>query len=243
MKIFTTINPKSNFEAQNEAIQSWLKKYEVISVNTEEEISEIKEIYPDVNFISTNETYQYKNKKLIKFDSILSEMSKINGYSFFLNSDIILKEDMEISINERHLNNGIYLSTRYDVDDDSVSFFKWGFDFFCIHSKYLHHFKNEKFAIGLPWWDYWLPICAYMNGFNLYHLDYELFYHRKHETNYDMEKWKDLGKDLYFYLKPLIPKEEFKFEEFMQSKNGVMLIKKFIDSKLINIKQSYEINL
>jgi hypothetical protein len=243
MKIFTTINPKNNFEAQNEAIQSWLKKYQVVSINTKEEINKIKNKYPGVSFVPTTDTYEYNNKKLIKIDSILLEMSKVNGYSCFLNSDIILKDGMDIEINQRHLNNGIYLSTRYDVDEENnLSKFVWGFDFFCIHSKYSKHFRNEIFTIGLPWWDYWIPICAYMKGFNLYHIDYELFYHKKHKLNYDMKKWYSLGQELYEHLKPFI-EEDFKLSDFMVGENGIMLIKKFIDSKLINIKQSNTINL
>lgn len=243
MKIFTTINPNGNFDAQSEAINSWLEKYDVVSVNTKDEVEILKNLYPGVEFKITDDFYLYKNKKLIKFDSILFEMGQVSGYSCFLNSDIILKKDMEIKINSRHLNNGIYLSTRYDIDGNEISFYKWGFDFFCIHSKYVNHFKNDLFAIGLPWWDYWLPICAFMNGFNLYHLDYQLFYHRKHKTNYDMKKWHSIGYDLYNQISSYLDTDELLFNSFMENEDNVMLIKKFIDSKLINLKQSNIINL
>ena len=34
MKVFTTINPNDNFDAQNEALLSWSEKFDVYSVNT-----------------------------------------------------------------------------------------------------------------------------------------------------------------------------------------------------------------
>lgn len=45
MKVFTTINPYGNFDAQKEAILSWTKFYEVYSVNSEEEINLAKDLY------------------------------------------------------------------------------------------------------------------------------------------------------------------------------------------------------
>lgn len=237
MKIFTTINPNDNYESQLEATKSWMTKYEVFSVNTSEEIESIKYLYPYINFIEAKDIYQYKNKKLIKLDAILDAMSEHGGeYSCFMNSDIILN-NIDIKINERHLNNGIYISTRYENDNGKISKFVWGFDFFCIHKNYLNLFKNKDFAIGLPWWDYWVPICAFMSNLNIYHLDYELFYHKTHELNYDMKKWKDLSEKLYQKLiVDIIESEEFKFEKFITADEGVMNIKRFIDKKMINLK-------
>jgi hypothetical protein len=74
MKVFTTINPNGNFDAQLEAINSWSNKYEVYSVNTKEEIEKISSVYTSVKFIETDITYQYNNKKLIKLNSILNDL-------------------------------------------------------------------------------------------------------------------------------------------------------------------------
>jgi hypothetical protein len=41
MKVFTTINPNDNFEAQSKAVSSWSNKYQVYSVNTKEEIEKV----------------------------------------------------------------------------------------------------------------------------------------------------------------------------------------------------------
>lgn len=237
MRIFTTLNPNGNFKSQFEATTSWLKNNEVISVNTKEEIEKIQHLYTDVIFVETDNTYNYKNKKLIKLNGILDAMYEHGGeYSIFMNSDIILNNNYDIKINERYLNNGIYICTRYEIDGENIYKFKYGFDFFCIHKNYLNLFKNENFAIGLPWWDYWLPVCAYMYNLNLYHIDYELNHHKTHQLNYDMEKWNDLAKDLYKDLIKKINSEYFTFNKFMSESDGVMTMKRFIDEKLINIK-------
>ena len=105
MKIFTTINPNGNFESQNEAISSWSNRYNVYSVNTRKEIESIKDIYPNVIFIETNDTFNYNGKKLIKLNSILSSIEEIseNETVAIVNSDIILNEDIELNINKRYL--------------------------------------------------------------------------------------------------------------------------------------------
>ena len=53
MKIFTTINPYDNFDAQNEALLSWSKYYDVYSVNFKDEIELAKKKFTYINFIET----------------------------------------------------------------------------------------------------------------------------------------------------------------------------------------------
>ena len=95
MKIFTTINPYGNFEAQNEALLSWSKYYDVYSVNPINEIEIVKDKFPYVKFIETDDIFIYGEKKLIKLNSILNSMKMIDSKKFaIINSDIILKRDI-----------------------------------------------------------------------------------------------------------------------------------------------------
>ena len=92
---------------KNEAISSWSNRYNVYSVNTRKEIESIKDIYPNVIFIETNDTFNYNGKKLIKLNSILSSIEEIseNETVAIVNSDIILNEDIELNINKIYLIN------------------------------------------------------------------------------------------------------------------------------------------
>ena len=99
MKVFTTINPNDNFEAQSKAVSSWSNKYQVYSVNTKEEIEKINSLYPNVTFVETKDTFNYKTKKLIKLNSILSaiDITCKSETVAIVNSDIILNKDIYLN--------------------------------------------------------------------------------------------------------------------------------------------------
>ena len=239
MEIFTTINPNDLSNTQLNAISSWTKKYKVYSVNRKEEIERIKDIYKDVNFIETDDTYLYKNKKLIKLDSILDSIEKVSsGVSAIINSDIILTDKLDINIKSRYLINGIFIGTRYELDNGEKYPFIYGYDIFIFNSKYASLFKNKKYVIGMPWWDYWIPICALKNRLNVYHIKDEIIYHKTHETNYEYKIWLEFGRHLYNDIivdtldsDKILPLSKF----YKGEENEPIEVKKFIESKQINI--------
>ena len=240
MKIFTTINPNDNFEAQSKAISSWSNKYQVYSVNTKEEIEKITDLYPNIIFTETEDTFNYKNKKLIKLNSILSAIDKICDSEpvSIVNSDIILNDNLQLNINQRYLINGLFIGTRYELDGDKKYPFIYGYDIFIFNSKYAPLFKNEKYVIGMPWWDYWIPICALKNRLNVYHIKDEIIYHKTHETNYEHKIWLEFGRHLYNDIivdtldsDTILPLSKF----YKGEENEPIEVKKFIESKQINI--------
>jgi hypothetical protein len=239
MNVFTTINPNDLSDTQLNAISSWTKKYKVYSVNRKEEIERIKDIYKDVNFIETDDIYLYKGKNLIKLNAILDSIRKVsNGLSAIINSDIILTDELEINIKSRYLINGIFIGTRYELDNGKKYPFIYGYDIFIFNSKYASLFKNEKYVIGMPWWDYWVPICALKNRLNVYHIKDEIIYHKTHETNYEYKIWLNFGENLYndIIVDVLGADRILTLPEFYKGKEGEQMdVKKFIESKQINI--------
>lgn len=240
MKIFTTINPNDNLEVQSRAISSWSNKYKVYSVNTKQEIEKIDYLYPEVNFIETNDTFDYKTKKLIKLNSILSAIEEKtldkNEEVAIVNSDIILNGDLSININKRYLINGLFIGTRYELDGSKKYPFIYGYDIFIFNSKNTKIFKNDNYVIGMPWWDYWFPLICIKNGMNLYHIKDELIYHKTHKTNYDKNIWFEFGKKLHKDIIIDTFNSNIDFEEFITGDEGDQMdIKKFIEQKQINL--------
>jgi hypothetical protein len=238
MKIFTTINPNDNFEFQSNAISSWSNKYQVYSVNTKEEIEKINNLYPNVIFIETEDTFAYKSKKLIKLNSILSAIESICDSEpvAIVNSDISLNNNINLNINKRYLINGLFLGTRYELDGDKKYPFRFGYDLFIFNSNNSSIFKNDKYVIGMPWWDYWVPLVWIKSGMNLYHIKNEVIYHITHETNYDMDIWFEFSKNLYKDIVIDIFDENIRIEEFIMGDEGEQMdIKKFIEYKQINV--------
>ena len=233
MKVFTTINPYGNFDAQYEALKSWSDRYEVFSVNIREEIDIVKEKYPFVKFIETDKIFEYSGKKLIKLNSILSVIRKEFGDCAIVNSDIIL--DKKISYDKKILKNGIIIANRWEIGNESESYpFNNGYDLFIFNSKHAELFMNDKYVIGMPWWDFWIPSIAIKAGMDLYHINKPVILHRTHETNYDSNTWISFGEYLYNDLMINLMKNNMDIDIWSFC-NGV---KKFIEKnqKVLKLK-------
>jgi hypothetical protein len=247
MNVFTTINPNGNFEAQNEAMSSWASKFTIYSVNTKNDINKVKDLYPYIKFIETDDTFNFnisefrnppfaninKNKKLIKLNSILESIKKTKGQYFcIVNSDIILKtEKLNNLINNKYLSKGLIISTRYELEGDIVTRpFSSGYDIFIFDKKNIDILFNDNYVIGMPWWDYWVPIIS-LKYLILYHIDDQIFFHRTHDTNYNPEYWIKFGEHLYKDVVLDIIEEDINIDIF----KFCTIIKKHIERKQINI--------
>ena len=237
MKIYTTINPYSNFEVQSQSIKTWSNHYQVYSVNLKEEVEKIKDLYPDVIFIETDNIFNYNGKKLIKMNAILEIVDK-SDIAAIVNSDISLNESIFIDVDNRYLKNGIVIGTRYEIDNGKIYPFIYGYDIFIFDPKNITIFSNDNYVIGMPWWDYWVPLAFIKKGMNVYHMKNQIIYHETHETNYDMNIWLEFSK--YFYndiVRDILNyNNEMILEEFIMGDKGEQMdIKKYIESKQINI--------
>jgi hypothetical protein len=249
MVVFTTINPNGNFEAQNEAMSSWASKFSVYSVNTKNDIDKVKDLYPYVNFIETEDTYIYKEKELIKLNALLEAIkSSDKEYACIVNSDIILNSSIDISdlLKNKYLDKGLIISTRYELDGEKEPYpFTSGYDIFIFNKKNVNLFSNKNYVIGMPWWDYWIPIISNKNSFTIYHINSKLIYHKTHQTNYDGDVWNEFGQSLY---KDIVSKKGFwstaDGKVVSDIKNHADIysfctsIKKFIEKEQININLS-----
>ena len=246
MNIFTTINPNGNFEAQNEAMSSWASKFSVYSVNTKNDIGKIKDLYPYIKFIETEEIYLYKGKELIKLNAILKAIKNSDKeYACIVNSDIILNTNIDVSslLKDKYLDKGLIVSTRFELDEDKDPYpFTAGYDMFIFNKKNVNLFLNKKYVIGMPWWDYWMPIISNKNQFNIYHISNRYIYHRTHQTNYDVDIWEEFGQDLY---KDIVTKKGVwstadgkvvsDIKNYADIYSFCTSIKKFIEKEQINI--------
>jgi hypothetical protein len=237
MKIYTTINPYGNFNRQNESIKTWSNHYQVYSVNLKEEIEKIESLYPDVIFIETDNVFNYNDKKLIKMNAILESIDK-SDIAAIVNSDISLNESMIIDVDSRFLKNGIVIGTRYEIDNGKIYPFIYGYDIFIFNPKNIDLILNDNYVIGMPWWDYWVPLAFIKKGMNVYHMKNQVIYHKTHETNYDMDIWLEFGKCFYndIVRDILNYNNEMTLDEFIAGNFGEQMdIKKYIESKQINI--------
>lgn len=228
MIVFTTINPYGNYDAQYEALNSWTKYYKVYSVNTESEIEVVKDKFSFVDFISTDDIYEYSGKKLVRLNAILDSIIKTaSGQVAIVNSDIILTKKIDIE-----KKSDLVIATRWELDGDKTYPFNNGYDLFIFNSKFASLFKNQNYVIGMPWWDFYIPVIAIKSGMKVYHIDEDIINHRTHQTNYDGDIWITFGEFLYKDVMIKLMKNPLEISVF-DFCNGV---KKFIEKNQISIK-------
>jgi hypothetical protein len=230
MKIFTTINSYGNFEAQNEALLSWSKYYDVYSVNPINEIEIVKDKFPYVKFIETDDIFIYGEKKLIKLNSILNSMKMIDSKKFaIINSDIILKRD----IPTKFLKSDLTIATRWELDDINKPYpFNNGYDLFIFNKDMIDLYLNDNYVIGMPWWDFWIPLITIKLQLTVNHIKSPIIFHRTHDTNYDNDIWIKFGEYLYKDIIVNLMKRKIDIDVW----TFCTVVKKFIESKQKNIK-------
>jgi hypothetical protein len=229
MKVFTTINPYSNYEAQNEALLSWSKYYDVYSVNTSDEIEISKEKFPYINFIETDDIFDYNGRKLVRLNAILDIIKIIDTVDCaIINSDIILNKKIN-----NIPDNGLVIASRWELNENEKPYqFNDGYDLFIFNKSLINLLKNNKYVIGMPWWDFWIPLISIKAGVRVYHIKNHLISHRTHQTNYDKDIWIKFGEYLYEDIMINLLKNPIK-EKVYTFCSGV---KDFIEKKQINIK-------
>jgi hypothetical protein len=199
MKVYTTISSKLN-DREKIAIESWSRYFDVVSINTIEEIDAISEHYPKVKFIESKEFYDYEDKKLIRLNSILEAIELQNSeICCIINSDIIL--DKDINKNQilnliKYAKTGLVISCRFDFIDTEFLKFSDGYDFFMFHKREIPLIKNIKYVIGMPWWDYWIPMVFLFSKKKIYHITNKFILHKKHEIQYDDKTYVSFSKFL-----------------------------------------------
>lgn len=232
--IFTTLNPYGNFDAQHEAMSSWASKFSVYSVNTPEEIDIIRDKYPYINFIENEEVYISGKKKLTKLSSILKAARKVNCETVaIVNSDIILNDRVKKILDNKYIRSGLTIATRWEIDEDKPYYpFVDGYDLFIFNKKYIDLYDNDSYVIGMPWWDYWIPLISITAGIPVYHIKNKVIFHRTHQTNYDHDDWIKFGEYLYRDIMISLYKNPIKETVYTFCKG----VKDYIEQKQINIK-------
>ncbi len=198
MIAITSIAPgHKNFDNQQRAIQSWKDAgYKVISLNSEEEIEQLKDF--DVEFIPTKRHNKLIfGKPYVLVSAIIDYLKEIKSeYSLIINSDIIIKDSTGTTskLKERS-ENGIIVMNRIDYVDDMAkgNIYDMGFDGFFINGKYLESFPQSILCLGQCHWDYWLPYVASINGVNILRQKEPYIYHKMHDIQYSRIDYKRTG--------------------------------------------------
>jgi hypothetical protein len=177
---------------QDLCIRSWLQNdFQVLSVNVRDEVQALEGRFPTVKFIAVQrDARAIGGKKTPFIADMLQALLATNASSFgIVNADLVFEPDGGWHRLSAILPGTVFASQRLDTSSLLVGPLRpyMGFDcFFFDRATALELMRMAAgFAIGLPWWDAWLPAAAAIAGrrFGIIHRPAVL--HLSHPQAYD----------------------------------------------------------
>ncbi len=158
---------------QKLCIQSWIDcGFLIFSVNHADEIRDLAPQYPQVTFIgaddNASELTGRKNPYLYDLLSVLERRAE--AVVGIVNSDILLEPSPAWRSGLAALaRDAVVVGQRLDtaaIVDGALQTYPWGFDYFFFDRTGVAAVlaSSRAFAMGLPWWDYWLPVALALTG-------------------------------------------------------------------------------
>ncbi len=192
LTVGTSIVPARRIKIQQEAIATWQDAgLSVVSFNNTEEVSLLERDFPDVMFIQVHRTGDYfTGRPVIFISDILQNFAQRDDVVFgIINSDIYLDNfDSLASFLHKNAKNSFVYGPRLEVrslNDKSGSIDPFGFDYFFFDRKFLHIWGEEKFCLGMPFWDHWFPLAPLLAGYSVKLLAEPIGRHISHPTDRD----------------------------------------------------------
>ncbi|MBU0481034.1 MAG: hypothetical protein KKG47_08030 [Proteobacteria bacterium] len=204
--IATSIAPR-NIDLQKDAISSWLQLgFKVFSVNSKNEIEQIKEHFPNVMFKETKrDASSITGRPFIFLDDIFEVLHSSSAeVCAIINSDIYLDSDSEFqNFITNQVQEGLLFGSRFDVENLSTlegQEFYPGYDYFFFSRSLIKEFIKTDFCLGVPWWDHWLPLYSILKKLPTKQLLSPVAYHAEHPLRWNMRYMSEFGEKLVGYL-------------------------------------------
>jgi hypothetical protein len=189
--VTTSIMPK-RIEAQRAALNSWRAAgLSVVSINSAPEAAQLRDHFPDVSFqLIDKPAVDARGRPLVPIHAMMQAArdasSDICG---IINSDIEFRgQPSFFDLVRQQVAGSLIFGNRVDVVDRKVrrgKTYRNGYDFFFWDRKNSPLLEKSPMVLGLPWWDFWLPLHAYAQGLRIKRFASSSFIHVVHPVGYD----------------------------------------------------------
>lgn len=198
----TSLVPGSRQEIQQRAVASWRKLgAKVLSFNREREIPALIPDFPGVVFCDPKRDAAVQTgKPLIYLADILNHLVQTESGPFGLvNSDIQL--DPPAGFLDRmgaEAQGALVVTTRVEIETPDSRVGKRnlsGFDAMFLDADVAARMTDYGFCLGMPFWDYWMPMTAAISGMPFKQITTDVAYHPSHEVAWSDKQF--LFSDMY----------------------------------------------
>ncbi len=177
---------------QHCALNSWRSTgLSIVAVQQGDEIPRLSKEYWQVrDFIEARPWQSAYDKPTVPISDMLAVASQLDSKILLINSDIEIEGSQQTLLNARDTS-AVSVGHRhnYDRDKSDATPEKWGLDAFVISPEQASQLDRERYEIGRPLWDYWLPYALKQAGFDLRPIPGDVFYHKSHPQKWSQEEW------------------------------------------------------
>jgi hypothetical protein len=202
LTLVTSIYP-GNPTPQKRAIESWraLPGVEVISLNSAVELPQLRREGYDsgVRFVEARrDGREMVGKPFVHvYDAIKAGAAGEASMVGIVNSDVMLR--VRPGFVEQlwpQVEGGIVFGSRMDIaaaDAPTGQVYSWGFDYFFMDRAALGCVEDGPFFMGVPWWDYWLPITFIIADLRISRVASPIGFHVSHPARWDPTLYEKIG--------------------------------------------------
>ncbi|GAB7081848.1 tetratricopeptide repeat protein [Megalodesulfovibrio paquesii] len=197
--ICTSLPPR-NFERSQQAVASWLARgFTVYSVNTKAEAELLAPHFPEVRFHLCEVTAREKFGKDFQYLSTVMECLAASGAEVcgIVNADIVMRGTPEDWATIAHSGRTAFTYgsrvNMHSLEDAHGWVHEPGFDVFFFPPTFASQVPASEYALGLPWWDIFLPNWAMASGFPIAYVYSPVAMHQYHAMNWDFTLYYDFG--------------------------------------------------
>lgn len=186
--LFTSIAPR-NVDGQLDALVTWRSfAARIVTVNEARESQLLSDLpsWIECQVFDDEIPYPRPYVRLSKLASCIETAAAGYDLAAFCNSDISLASRDLAAIIDQDASDLVF-SSRTDTDDAGrpIEIYADGFDFFCFRPEHAHVIAHDDMYIGLPWWDFLVPLAFVRDGLTATRLDGRHINHVKHPQKWD----------------------------------------------------------
>lgn len=189
-------------EYQTLCVRSMLDSgFRVLSVNHADEIPPLAARYPQVSFIETTRDASALSGRRTPYiaDLLHALLNVPEPVAGIINSDVVFEpSDAWRTWLPGAADNALVMGQRHDatsLTDGTFRKYYWGFDFFFFAREAARELLDSAmpYAMGLAWWDYWLPAAMSLKGRRVLTLERPAVAHLIHKDPSLDESWRQLA--------------------------------------------------
>jgi hypothetical protein len=187
---------------QCDCIESWTRAgFRILSLNFSDEIGGLTAQYSKVQFIevSQHRDSMFGRKTPMLSDLITTLADQSEEIVGIINADICFSAGDWIAAIRAAVQRSIAVAHRYDINTRANrnigTFHLPGYDLFFFPRKEIPENITGNFAIGMPWWDYMLPLTFRLRGLGVNLLTFPIALHLEHPRNFSWPIWRYMAKE------------------------------------------------